>query len=251
MKVVLVDDEPQNNLAMQGILTDLFPHIQIAEICANTTEARNAIIKHRPDVLFLDISMPNESGLEFIAKLGAIDFLVVFVSAYNEYGMQVIKLSAVDYILKPLVKEDIIAAVEKLEVRLKEKKDSSRYQLMQEIMQEGFTGRMMLPGKSGIHEVVKTSDIMFCKANGYATEFYISDGRKLVTANNLGTYKDALAPFGIVQSHQSFLVNIKYVSSFDTGTSELLMQLAKNEKEPKRVSVARGNRAEILELLKS
>jgi two-component system, LytTR family, response regulator len=251
MKVILVDDEPLANLAMQTVLAENCPHVKIAEICTNTDLARSAIIRHRPDVVFLDINMPHESGIDFIANLGDFDFFVVFVSAYDQYAIRAFQLSAVDFILKPITIEAVLEAVQKLTGRVRDKKELERYRVLQDSLKEDISTKMMLPGRTGVYEMVAIADIIYCRAAGHTTEFVLADGRKLVTGSNIGTYKDALLPNGIIQTHQSFLVNIHHVGSFDTNTSELLLKPTPQVKEIARVNVARNFKSSVLDRLRS
>ncbi len=223
LKAILLDDEPPANQAMQALLADFCKQVDVAETCLNTEKASEAIIRHQPDVLFLDISMPGESGIDFLQRLGHFDFEVVFVSAYNQYALDAFRLSAVDFILKPISQAGVVAAVEKVAKRRQQKRELERYRLLFDLMQ-GNAGRMMLPGKNGLHEVVRIPEIVYCRADGHATHFFLSDGRRLTTGSNLGEYRNALLPYHFLQTHRSFLVNMMMVSSYNAGDETLLLK---------------------------
>lgn len=223
LKALLVDDEPPANIALSQLLQMHCPAVQIVEICTNSEAAAAAIIRHQPDVVFLDIAMPQESGIEFLKRLGNFDFEVVFVSAYNQYAMDAFALSAVDYVLKPVTASSVVTAVEKVARRRQQKRELERYRLLFDLMQ-GNAGRMMLPGRNGLHEIVRIPDICFCKADGHSTQFFLADGRRLVTGSNLGEYRSALLPYNFMQTHRSYIANMMMVASYHSGDEVLLMK---------------------------
>jgi two-component system, LytTR family, response regulator len=243
-KVILVDDEPQALAGLQAILNQSCPEVSVVELCYDTSQAAAAIIRHRPDLVFLDISMPGESGIDFLKKLGTFDFDVIFATAFNQFAIEAFRLSAVDYILKPFSAEIVREAVEKAVAAQQQKRDAERYKILAEIM-EGRSGRLMIPGKSGVRDVVKFEDIVYCKADGYLTHFFLKDGRKLSSSTNIGEYKSALKPFHFLSPHRSFLINMNEIVSVDGNSEELLM--SNNDK----IAIVRENKSEILNWLKS
>ncbi len=223
LKAILLDDEPPANEALQSLLRSACQNVEVAEICLNTERASEAIIRHHPDVLFLDIAMPGESGIEFLKRLGQFEFEVVFVSAYDQYALDAFRLSAVDYVLKPVSQSSVVAAVEKVVARRKQKRELERFRLLFDLMQ-GHAGRMMLPGKNGLHEVVRIPEIVCCKADGHSTHFHLLDGRRLVTGSNIGEYRSALLPYNFMQTHRSFLVNMLMVSGYNASEEQLVLK---------------------------
>jgi two-component system, LytTR family, response regulator len=243
LKVILVDDEPPANEVLEALLKQNCPNVEIAEICTSTARAREAIIRHRPDVVFLDIAMPGESGIDFLMRLGEFDFEVILASAYSEYAIDAFRLSAVDYILKPLSPEPVKSAVEKAANRRHQSREIERYKLLFDLLQ-GHGGRMMLPGHRGSHEVVRIADIIYCKADGYSTQFFLADGRRLVSSTNLGEYKNSLKPYQFLTTHRSFLVNMLTVVSYDAADETLKLNNGAS------VDLSRENRREVLSWLK-
>jgi two-component system LytT family response regulator len=243
-KVILVDDEPQALAGLQAILAQNCPEVCVVELCYDTTQAALAIIRHRPDLVILDISMPGESGIDFLKKLGSFEFNVIFATAYHQFAIEAFRLSAVDYILKPFSAEIVCEAVKKAVQAHQQKHDAERFKVLSEIM-EGRGGRLMIPGKSGRREVVKFDDIIYCKAEGYLTHFFLKGGRKLNCSTNIGEFKTALKPYNFLSPHRSFLINMNEIRSLDGNSEELLM--SNNDK----ITIARENKSEILNWLKS
>jgi two-component system, LytTR family, response regulator len=221
LKAILVDDEAPANVALQALLEMTCPQVSIMEICENTAKAAEAIIRHQPDVVFLDIQMPHESGIDFLKRLGKFDFDVIFVTAFNQYAIDAFKLSAIDYVLKPVNAEDVTAAIEKVSKNRQGKREREQYQVLFEYLQ-GNKGRMMLPNKNGLYEVVRIPEIYFCKADGHATHFFLTENRHLMTGSNLGEYKSILFPYQFIQTHRSYIVNMNFVDKYN-GQDDFLV----------------------------
>jgi two-component system, LytTR family, response regulator len=227
LKAILVDDEAPANTALQALLEMTCPDVNIVEVCESTAKAMEAIIRHQPDVLFLDIQMPHESGIDFLKRLGKFDFEVIFVTAFNQYAIDAFKLSAVDYVLKPVNAADVTLAIEKVSKRRQEKRKLEQYQILFEHIQ-GNTGRMMLPNKNGLYEVVRIPEIYYCKADGHTTHFFLTEKRHLITGSNLGEYKTALLAYQFMQTHRSYIVNMSFVDKFNGQDEFLLLKNGQN-----------------------
>ncbi|MCC7245120.1 MAG: response regulator transcription factor [Saprospiraceae bacterium] len=229
LKIILVDDEPDALDALDAVLKSLqLPEkLEVLAKCNNTREAAAAIISHRPALVFMDVIMPDETGVEFLRKLEKIDFNVVFVTAYDKYALDAIKLSALDYIMKPVIARDVEDAVKKALALQHAKEQALQYKFLHQVFQ-GQRGHIMLPNKDGVHDIVRFDDLLFCQAQGYMTLFQQKDGSVNVTTRNLGEYKDILLEANFKQTHQSWFVNPAYIQSYNSTESTLKMTNGKD-----------------------
>ena len=152
MKAILVDDEPDGIRTLQKMLELNCPEVEIEATCSSAYAAKEKLEEIRPDVLFLDVRMPGKSGLEMLAEVSDMDFEVIFVTAHNEYLLQALQFSAVDYLMKPVDEDRLVEAVERLKKRLKNEKNAGQAAtLLHNINKAGFPleMRLCLPTQKG------------------------------------------------------------------------------------------------------
>lgn len=226
MRAVLVDDERSNLENLQFLLEQYCPAIKIVAK-ANTIENAAALINlHHPDLLFLDIQMGKHSGFDLLNKIIEKPFEIIFVTAYDQYGIQAIKFAALDYLLKPVNPADLISAVAKAENKVKNKMQNEQVNfLLQQLRKtETVVPKIALPQQNEIRYVV-IHEIVRCTADNTYTFFYLTNGDKILISKPLKEYSDLLKPHGFLRAHQSHLINPAYVKSWlkeDGGT--LLME---------------------------
>src|ERR1051326_3889669 len=150
MKAILVDDEPDGVRTLKKMLELNCPEVQIEATCSNATMAKQMLEEIHPDVLFLDIRMPGQSGLEMLSELTVADFEVIFVTAHNEYMLQALQFSAVDYLMKPVDEDRLVEAVQRVTKRLKHARSGRQAEtLLHNINKAGFPDRKsVVEGKS-------------------------------------------------------------------------------------------------------
>lgn len=223
LKVILVDDEPHANDALAAVLEGITPKVEILKVCNNTKEASAAIIKFKPDLVFLDIMMPEETGIEFLIRLEQFDFDVVFVTAYDKFAIDAIRLSALDYIMKPIRASEVETAVK----NAFEKHDARQKEAQRKLLSDIFMGvrkHIMLYTKNGDYELLKFQDILYCKADQYMTNFFVADGRKLSASKNIGEYKDILPDVIFIQTNQSYIVNKEAAHKYNASDQTLTLK---------------------------
>jgi len=245
MRTILVDDEVANLENLKILLDKHCPNIKVVASASNIDEAFAQVNLHHPDLLFLDIQMGKTTGFDLLNQLTEKTFEVVFVTAYDHYGIQAVKFAALDYLLKPVDPEELIAAVEKAEIRFRNKINGEQlnFLLSQIKKSEPSSPKIALPQQ---HEIryVSVDDIVRCVADNTYTFFFLSNGDKILTSKPLKEYSDLLKPQGFVRTHQSHLVNPKFVKSWlkeDGGT--LLMN------NGDKIPVSKPNREMVKEVL--
>lgn len=216
MKAIIVDDEQHCIDRLQSLLQQHFPQrIHVAATCKTVAEAIGAIKKLQPQLLFLDVQIHGETGFDLLQQLTTINFAVIFTTAYEKYAVQAFKFSAVDYLLKPIVEEDLRAAIEKANAAIDQKQTSARLDVLFSNMrqQENQQRRICIPVSTGLI-FLQVGDIIRCESNVNYTTFYTKDKKKIVAAKTLKEFEEMLAESNFYRVHNSHLVNLTYVSSY-------------------------------------
>ncbi len=224
MKAILIDDEQAALLSLKSKLELYCPEIEILELCDSAKTGFKAVNTMNPDIIFLDIEMPWINGFEFLESLGDdIQFEVIFVTAYNQYAIKAFKYSAMDYLLKPVIKDDLIELYERL-LKKKSKFDKDKIaQLKADISIEGHSKRLLLSVSDGI-EIVHENEILYCKADANYTEIHLKERKMIVVSKNLAQIEKLLDQQFFFRIHHSYLVNLTAIKRFrQTDGSEIIL----------------------------
>jgi two-component system LytT family response regulator len=232
MKAILIDDEISNLENLQTLLEKHCPQVTILATAQNVTDAVAAIEKYSPNVVFLDIQMGEQTGFDVLKLLPKRNFEVIFVTAYDQYGIQVVKFAALDYLLKPIDIEELTTAVDKAEHKLATPIQTAQLDfLLQQLKKpETNVSTIALQMQSEIRYVA-LSEIIRCEADNTYTYFFLANNEKIVVSKSLKEYADLLRPNGFLRTHQSHLVNPKYVKSWLKEDGGILL-LTSGEKIP-------------------
>lgn len=226
MRAVLIDDEISNLENLRALLKKHCPQVTIVATAQDVNHAVDVIEEHLPDLVFLDIQMGEQTGFDVLKMLPERDFEVVFVTAYNQYGIQAVKFAALDYLLKPVDIEELMNAVSKAEHKLTTQLKTSQLDfLLQQLKKpETKASKIALQMQSEIRYVA-LSEIIRCEADNTYTHFFLSGDEKILVSKPLKEYSDLLRPMGFIRTHQSHLVNPAYVKSWlkEDGGVLLLM----------------------------
>jgi two-component system LytT family response regulator len=232
MKALLIDDELSNLENLQQLLQVYTTDVQVCATAGNIEDAIKAIEQYRPQLVFLDIQLHQQSGFDLLKQLSRIDFEVIFVTAYDQYGIQAVKFSALDYLLKPIDTDELKAAVDKARKAIDLKQNNERIAYMLTYLKDGNKSqpRIALP-LFGETRYVDIKDIVRCEADNTYTRFVLSSGEQVLVSKTLKEYADMLINYGFLRAHQSHLVNIAFIKSLlreDGGT----LLLTNNTKIP-------------------
>ena len=204
MKAILVDDENGSRESLAKLIEKNCPQVQIAAKVNSIQTGLTAIQQHEPDLVFLDIEMPNGSGFDLLEKIKDIDFDVIFITAYDQYAIRAIKFSAVDYLLKPVDPEELVQAVKRVEEkRVSKKTQNDKYQVLLSNMKgESKLKKVAIPDGDGL-VFVSLSDIIRCDSDGNYTYFILSSGKKVVSSRTLGEYEEMFEGENFFRIHRS------------------------------------------------
>ena len=214
IRIIVIDDEKPSREALCTYLRDFCKNVEVVDECNSMKSAYNSIRKNRPQLVFLDIEMPNGNGFELLHLFGNLDFKVIFVTAYSEYAIKAFRYSAVDYLLKPVKISELIESVNRAAKLLELEDNTNLKTLIKNISQTGETiENLVIPNNKGF-EVVRISDLIMCEADGYCTHFKLINGKKVTSSKNLKYYEELLDKHTFLRVHNSYMININYVKSY-------------------------------------
>lgn len=223
LKAIVIDDEAPSREVLCNYLRDFCSDIEVVATASSVKSGYRAIQKHDPDVVFLDIEMPDGKGFDLLQMFETIDFKVIFVTAYSEYAIRAFRFSAADYLLKPVKIDELNAAVEKVREGNSRNNETEKVAVLLKSLAESntFQPTLVVSSIKGF-EVLKIKEIIMCKADGYCTNFYLEGNKKVISSKNLKQYEDLLAEYSVIRVHHSYLVNLSHVQSF-TRQGEILL----------------------------
>jgi two-component system LytT family response regulator len=246
MRAILIDDEHSNLENLRTLLEKHCPQVTIMATAQNVNNAVAAIEKYSPQLVFLDIQMGEQTGFDVLNLLPVRNFEVIFVTAYDQYGIQAVKFAALDYLLKPIDIEELVHSVTKAEVKLRAQIQTSQLDfLLQQLKKpDANASKIALQMQTEIRYVT-LSEIIRCEADNTYTHFFLSSNEKILVSKSLKEYADLLRPSGFLRTHQSHLVNPKYVKSWLKEDGGVLL-LTSGDKIP----ISKPNKETVKQALK-
>ncbi len=216
MNAVIIDDELNNVTNLALLLKQYCPSVYVIDAALDADEGKEIIKNNDIDILFLDIQMPNKSGFDLLSELSSYSFQVIFITAFDNYAIRAIKFSALDYLLKPINVNELIAAVKKAEE--KHKKEFSDSQIRNLLAHVGELNsekdKIALPLINEIR-FIRIHDIVFCQSENNYTIFNLSNGEKIVVSKGLYEYEELLPANIFIRCHQSYIVNKHFIKSLN------------------------------------
>ena len=214
MRSIIIDDEQH---CVRALLSDLqkdCPSIEVLDSCYSAKEGIMAIKKLNPDLIFLDVEMPWMNGFEMLEILGDVNFSIIFTTAHGEFAAKAFRISAVDYLLKPIDANDLKAAVQKVEKKIEGGNNLEHISnLLRNMRQPSAEQKIALPQREG-YEFVDVSSILYCHAEGAYTKVFIAEKKMMLISRTLGDVEELLPIEMFQRIHHSTLVNVTYISQF-------------------------------------
>ena len=215
MRTIIIEDESIAIENLKYLLSDLDPSFEIVGTAESVAEGLELIDQVKPEVVFLDIEMGDGSGFDLLNKLDRIDFKVVFVTAYDQYALQAFRVSAVDYLLKPVDPEDLEEAVIKLRDAVGNKSGNLAIEnLLQNLaINDPAKRKIFVRDTSGIR-YLEMSQILYLKADGSYCKIYMKDGEEIISSKVLKHFVQLLPENLFMRIHRSSLINLNEVEEF-------------------------------------
>lgn len=223
LKAIIIDDEEGARFTLSTLLEEYCPTISIVAHCSNVPEGVLAINKHNPDIVFLDIEMPEYNGFELVEFFKIVDFEIIFVTAYSQYAIRAFEVSAVDYLLKPVEIEQLQGAVEKASQKRSQVNIMQRLDLMKSTFNGDEIKKIALPMSDGLM-FVEVNEILLFEADRAYTHVYLKNGSKITVSKPMRTFEDILENRTFIyRPHRSHLININYIKKYVRGDGMIFM----------------------------
>jgi two-component system LytT family response regulator len=245
IRAVIVEDEKMSRETLRRMLGKYCPDVEVVAEAETYRQGIAAIRAFRPDAVFLDIQMPDGSGFRVLEELKEIDFEVIFTTAFDQFAIKAIKYNALDYLLKPIIPEELAEAVK----RLQQRKEAAIAGLRgSDKVTEGggaFTRKIILSTSEMIH-VIHVDEIIRCESDNYYTMFFFTDGRRLLVSKTLKENEEILSRYDFIRPHKSHLVNKKYIKSYLRHEGGAIIMI-----DGTKVPVSRRKRDDIMGMLRN
>lgn len=249
LNTIIVDDEEFARSSLYFLLQENCADINICGIAKSVNEARTLLQNHDIDLIFLDIAMPGENGFSLIPQAQEANATVIFTTAYDQYALKAIKANALDYLLKPIDIDELVAAVEKAakyqELNNALNRNTSLNNLETDLKEQKGINRLTLPSGQG-YRLVDIDDIIHIEADSNYSIFHLKTAEKITVSKVLKDYEEILPEERFMRIHKSSIVNLKYVKEYNNKNG-LVLALSNGES----IVVSRRRASDFFEKIKN
>lgn len=247
LKAIIIDDEQHCIDRLDMLLKEHSEIVKVIKSCSTIAEGKEEIENLKPDVVFLDIQLNNDTGFDLLSQLNQIDFEVIFTTAYDNYAIKAFKFSALDYLLKPIDEDDLKRAIKKLLEKEGLKNTSQKIEtLFYNFKSEtGQSKRLAIPTLNGL-VMVDTDKILRLQSDINYTHIFISPSKKITATKTLKYFEELLDTAGFYRLHKSHLVNLSFIESYHKGNGGYVVLL-----DGSKLEVAVRRKELLLKKLKS
>jgi two-component system LytT family response regulator len=223
LEAIIVDDEIDCCETIAEHLKTYCPEVEVSGIYHNGAEALQAIHQRQPDLVFLDVEMPKMNGFEMLEQLPQVNFDIIFTTSYDQYALKAIRFSAIDYLLKPVDRNELQKAVQKIVHRSQRTISKQVEILMQRIHQPAKSiTKIALPTMEGL-QMIPVDSIIRCEADGNYTVLMLKNKQKIIVSTVLKDIEEILEDYSFARVHRSYLVNLNEVEKYVKGEGGYLM----------------------------
>lgn len=243
LKAIIVEDEQASRETLANYLVKYCPDVELMAKTESVKQGLEAIRTHQPDIVFLDVEMPYANGFDLLDQVEEVNFATVFVTAFSNYAIKALNLSASYYILKPVDIDELVAAVKKIKDERKDNNHAFFSKILAENLQTANQQehKIVLPMLNGF-EVIRVKEVIRIQANDNFSDFHLTDGSKRVICRTLKHYEELLSDINFLRTHKSHIVNLQYVKRYVKGKGGYVIMVDNSE-----VEIAPGRRKEFLE----
>lgn len=214
IRTILIDDEKNSLIILKRLLEKHIPDVEIIATAQSVEEGIETIDENKPDLVFLDISMPDGDGFEVINKTEFKDYNVIFSTAYDQYAIRAFDVAALHYILKPVKPEDLNEAIDRYKA-VKDDDIDKKIEIYTEALKEK-PSRLILPTSSGMH-IIEIQEIVRCESSNNYTTFFLTNGKKIVVSKSIQIYEHMLSKTHFCRIHNKHIVNLKFIKKYVKG----------------------------------
>ena len=245
IRAIIVEDEKHSRETLRGLLDRYCRNVIILAEADTYRSGIAAIKEHQPQLIFLDIQMPDGSGFRLLEELDEINFEIIFTTAFDQFAIKAIKYSALDYLLKPIDPEELANALKKVEQKISKQEVNQNIQVLLDNIKnkDADPHKIVLSTSEKIH-VIDTDQILRCESDNYYTNFFLTDGKQILVSKTLKENEQMLDGHNFIRPHKSHLVNVKYIKGYlrrDGGYIEMI--------DGSKIPVSRRKREKIVEII--
>ncbi|MCB0806321.1 MAG: response regulator transcription factor [Bacteroidales bacterium] len=245
MRVIIIDDEERARKSVKDLLKLSGFDAQLVGEADSVHSGLKAIHAHVPDLLLLDINLPDGTGFDLLKKLDKIPFKIIFITAYEEFAIKAFEFSAIDYLLKPLDPLKFVDSLEKAKQAVEQENLGMKLNALFSNLEDNKTQnkKLVLKTAENIY-LVNTREIIRCESDGGYTQFFMDDGRHILVSRNLKDFEELLEGFGFFRIHQSHLINLRFIDHYNKLDGGTLVM-----KDTSTLPVARRKKEDFLKIL--
>ena len=210
---IVVDDEKPSREALSTYIHDFCNGVEIVAECDSIKSAHKAITEFNPQLVFLDIEMPNGNGFDLLKLFKTLPFKVIFVTAFSEYAIRAFRYSATDYLLKPVKIDELVDAVDKVRHEIDKDYSNLNLGILLEALSQGNHQNLVVRDNKGF-TVVKTAELIMCEADGYCTNLYLTGHRKIISTKSLKHFEELFENKQLIKVHRSYIVNLSKIAGY-------------------------------------
>ncbi len=243
LRTIIIDDEDHQRLTIRKMVSRYCPNVKLVAQADGVQSGVEAIKKHKPDLVLLDIKMADGTGFDLLDRLHPIDFKVIFITAYDQYAIKAFRLSAIDYLLKPLDPDELVQSIEKAENVIQKDFNTQLNNLKEHLSVEDKTNKKIIIKTFDNIHLVPIKEILYCESDNSYTSFHLTTDQKIMVSSSLKDYDEMLADDGFFRVHKTYLINLRYIRRFEKaegGTVVLDGEI--------KIPVASRKREQLLEL---
>lgn len=214
MKAIIIDDEQRVIGTISKLLEDNFNDIEIVNTANDIDTGYKLIKEHDPDILILDINLPDGTGFDLLKKINSPHFKLIFITAFEDYAIKAFKFSAIDYLVKPVQPDELVSAINRAREMIKKEDQQLKLTALLENIEEGHSlKKIVLRTAESLH-LVKVEDIIRCESDSNYTMFYLVNDKKILVSRTMKEFAELLKSSGFLRVHQSHLININYIDRY-------------------------------------
>ncbi len=224
IRILIVEDEKPILDTIHSIIQDNCSNAEILGTARDISSAKELIIKTNPDLLLLDINLPDGTSFELLQQIENPDFKVIFITAFEEYAIKAIKLSALDYLVKPVDPIELIESINKAEETINKSNNELKLNaLLSNVKNLSEKPKKIILNTAESMHLIDVQDIIRCESDGAYTRLFINDGKKIMISKVLKDYEDLLQDCGFMRIHKSHIVNLNYIDRFEKADGGYLI----------------------------
>lgn len=245
IKAVIIDDIQKSRALLLQLLHQNCSNVEVVGMAASADEGHFLILDKQPQLVFLDVEMPNGTGFDLLERFGTPSFEVIFTTAHDRYALQAIKFCALDYLLKPIDIEELVVAVDKMEQKIQSAPQQQNYAYLIENLKNNNhqDHKIGIPTQDGL-EFIKVNNILYCTADRSYTFIYLKNKKSMLATRKIKEFENLLSTYEFFRVHRSHLINLNYIEKYYKGTGGYVVM-----SDGKALDVARRKKEEFLERL--